>query len=121
MDDKKREFERNKQLLQYYRMMVAVILILFISLLCVSILTLNDNPTLLTVVILCSVVFIMSFAIYACKIEADIGYYRCSKCGHIHKSSWKQVTLAMHFGMTRKLKCPKCNEKSWSKKVLIDE
>ena len=41
MGNKKRESERNKQLLQYYRVMVAVILILFISLLCVSILALN--------------------------------------------------------------------------------
>lgn len=55
---------------------------------------------------------------FAVKIEQIAGYYECKHCKHKYVPSNKAMTLAMHMGRTRYLKCPKCNRRSWSKKVL---
>lgn len=49
------------------------------------------------------------------------GYYECKECGHRYVPTYKAVNLAPHMGRTRYMKCPKCNEKSWQKKVLNKE
>ena len=57
----------------------------------------------------------------ALKIEQVAGYYECSKCGHKYVPSYKAVNMAMHIGRTRYMKCPKCHQKSWQKKVVSKE
>ena len=52
------------------------------------------------------------------KIEQTAGYYECAKCGHKYIPKYKSVFMSMHMGRTRYMRCPKCNEKSWQKKVL---
>lgn len=52
------------------------------------------------------------------KIEQTAGYYQCAKCGHKYVPSYKSVFMAMHMGRTRYMKCPKCNQVSWQKKVI---
>ena len=52
------------------------------------------------------------------KIEQIAGYYQCAKCGHKYVPTYKAVNLAPHMGRTRHMRCPKCNEKSWQKKVI---
>lgn len=52
------------------------------------------------------------------RIEQIAGYYKCTKCGHTYIPTFKSVFLASHFGRTRHMRCPKCNKKSWQKKVL---
>lgn len=59
--------------------------------------------------------------IYALKIEQVAGYYECAECHHKYIPTFKSVLLAMHAGRTRYMKCPKCNKKSWNKKVLTKE
>jgi len=56
--------------------------------------------------------------IFALKIEQIAGYYECKECGHRYVPTFKAVNLAPHMGRTRYMKCPKCNEKSWQKKVI---
>ncbi len=58
---------------------------------------------------------------FALRIEQVAGYYECGKCGHRYVPSYKSVNMAMHFGRTRYMKCPKCGEKSWQKKVIEKE
>ena len=55
------------------------------------------------------------------KIEQSAGYYECAKCGHRYVPKYKSVFMSMHMGRTRYMKCPKCNERSWQKKVLSKE
>ena len=55
------------------------------------------------------------------RIEQTAGYYKCKKCGHTYIPKYKSVFLSMHAGRTRYMKCPKCNEKSWQKKVISEE
>ena len=52
------------------------------------------------------------------KIEQVAGYYECKHCGNRYVPSYKSVNLSMHMGRTRYMKCPKCNKKSWQKKVI---
>ena len=63
--------------------------------------------------------FIICMA-FALRIEQVAGYYECRKCGHRYVPSYKAVSLAMHTGRMRYMKCPKCGKKSWQKKVIGD-
>lgn len=55
---------------------------------------------------------------FSVKIEQIAGYYECKECGHKYVPTYKAVNLAPHMGRTRYMRCPKCNKKSWQKKVL---
>ena len=64
---------------------------------------------------------IIPFAIgicYAIRIEQIAGYYECDNCHYKYVPTYKSVFLAMHINRTRRMKCPKCNKKSWQKKVI---
>lgn len=58
---------------------------------------------------------------YAIKVEQVAGYYECAKCHHKYIPTYSSVLWSMHINRTRYMKCPKCNEKSWQKKVLHKE
>lgn len=58
---------------------------------------------------------------YAIKVEQTAGYYECARCGHRYIPTYKSVLMSAHWGRTRHMRCPKCNEKSWQKKVLEKE
>ena len=55
---------------------------------------------------------------FALRIEQTAGYYECKVCGHKYVPTYNSVLWAMHMGRTRYMKCPKCNERSWQKKVI---
>lgn len=69
-------------------------------------------------IILGSVIFAIGIT-NAIKIEQIAGYYECDKCHYKYVPSYNSVLFSMHYGRTRYMKCPKCNQKSWNKKVLI--
>ena len=58
------------------------------------------------------------FVPFAISIEQRAGYYECAKCHHRYVPTYNSVLWAMHIGRTRHMKCPKCHEKSWHKKVI---
>ena len=55
---------------------------------------------------------------YALKLEVSVGAYKCKNCGYEIVPTYKQALYAMHRGTTRYLKCPKCNQRTWCKKVI---
>ena len=55
---------------------------------------------------------------FALKIEQVAGYYECRHCAHKYVPTYRQMNLSMHMGRTRYMRCPKCNKKSWQKKVI---
>lgn len=55
---------------------------------------------------------------FALRIEQKAGYYECQRCGHRHVPQYGSVFLAMHMNRTRYMRCPKCNKRSWQKKVI---
>ncbi len=52
------------------------------------------------------------------KIEQSAGYYECKECKHRYIPKYSTVFGAMHMGRTRYVKCPKCGERTWQKKVI---
>lgn len=58
---------------------------------------------------------------YAMKLERNVGYYACAKCGHRYIPSMGMFWWSMHMGRTRYMKCPECGKWSWQKKVLTDK
>ena len=76
------------------------------------------NPALATVFISISVVLFIVAISFAAKFEYEAGVYQCRKCGHTFKPTFKAYICGAHTLTTRRLKCPKCEEKSWCKRKL---
>ena len=56
--------------------------------------------------------------LFAIRIEQVAGYYECQKCHHKYIPTYSSVVWSMHINRTRYMRCPKCNQKSWQKKVI---
>ena len=70
------------------------------------------------IVIAGSVIVFLIAMFYALKIEQVAGYYECKNCGHKYVPEYWTVFFAPHMGRSRYMKCPKCNTRSYHKKVL---
>ena len=71
---------------------------------------------LVTILGVCVLFLIPCF--YALKLEVSVGAYKCQNCGYEVVPTYKEAMMAMHRGFTRHLMCPKCNKRTWCKKVL---
>ena len=58
---------------------------------------------------------------YALKLEVSVGAYKCKNCGYEITPTYKEAMMAMHRGFTRHLMCPKCQKRTWCKKVICKE
>ena len=77
-----------------------------------------DMTTWLRIVLIAIGLIQFVVAIHFCLcVEEDAGYYECAHCHNKYIPTYKQVLFSMHYGRTRYMKCPKCNKKSWQKKV----
>ena len=56
--------------------------------------------------------------LFAIRIEQIAGYYECQKCHHKYIPTYSNVLWSMHVNRTRYMRCPKCNQKSWQKKII---
>lgn len=66
-------------------------------------------------------IFFMVGVLFAIKIEQVAGYYECAKCDNKYIPTYKSVFWSPHVGRTRYMKCPRCNGRSWQKKVISNE
>ena len=71
---------------------------------------------LVTILGICIVFLVPCF--YALKLEVSVGTYKCKECGHEIVPTYSEALWAMHRGFTRHLMCPKCNKRTWCKKIL---
>ena len=76
-----------------------------------------EGPWMLVAILALCVVFLIP-CFYALKLEVSVGAYQCKNCGYEIVPTYMQALNAMHRGTTRYLKCPKCNKRTWCKKVL---
>ncbi|MEE0839718.1 MAG: helix-turn-helix transcriptional regulator [Acutalibacteraceae bacterium] len=77
----------------------------------------TEGPWMLVAILTLCVVFLIP-CFYAVKLEVSVGAYKCKNCGFEIVPTYTQALNAMHRGTTRYLKCPKCNKRTWCKKVL---
>lgn len=71
---------------------------------------------LVSIISICIIFLIPCF--FALKLEVSVGAYKCKNCGFEIVPTYKQVLNSMHKGTTRYLKCPKCNKRTWCKKIV---
>ena len=76
-----------------------------------------DNTVTIILAITAIILFIVGI-FTAMKIEREVGYYECKECHHKYIPNILPFWFSMHIGRTRYLKCPKCHNHSWNKKVL---
>ena len=69
-------------------------------------------------IIIPSLISFIAIAFIMVKIEQVAGYYECQKCHHKYIPTYSSVLWSMHINRTRYMKCPKCNQRSWQKKVI---
>ena len=114
--EKERE-QKDKQLLNLEVVIGYISSITFLILIFVA--SFIEMPSWLRIILIVfgSVIFAVGVS-KAIKIEQTAGYYECNKCHHKYVPEYSSVFWAMHMGRTRYMKCPKCNEKSWQKKVI---
>ena len=83
----------------------------------VAALLVPEGPWQLAVILVICVFFLIP-CFYALKLEVSVGAYKCKNCGYEIVPTYKQALNAMHRGTTRYLKCPKCEKRTWCKKIL---
>ena len=117
LEMQKQKEENDKRLLHMEILMsILSILPLLISTLIVSIVPMEE--TIGSVIVATSLIPLLIAAPVALRIEQTAGYYECKKCHHRYVPTYMGVFLAMHYGRTRYMKCPKCNQRSWNKKRI---
>ena len=114
----KEKEQKDKQLLTLEWVLGFLGLTAFLAMVFMCIPIADSNTPLAAAMFIVGFIIFMIAAFFALKIEQIAGYYQCAKCGHKHVPTFGAVFVAMHFGRTRHLRCPKCGKKSWQKKVL---
>ena len=109
--------EKDKQLLRLEIVIGFTASITFFTLIFVASFVKMDTWLSILLIVIGIVIFALGVS-NAVKIEQVAGYYECPKCNHKYVPTYKNVLWAQHMGRTRKLKCPKCGNKSWHKKVI---
>lgn len=115
--------ENDKELLRQEIFISITSIIVFLG--SISIAIYAELPLIVNIILIVvsSIIFIYGMGT-AMKIEQLAGYYECGKCHHKYIPTFSSVFWAQHMGRTRYMRCPKCNMKSWNKKVIsksIDE
>ena len=114
---KKQKEESDKRLLNIEVIMGIISIIMYlIVIMVVSFSNMQDSTRVLIIMIL--TVFAFIECLLALRIEQQFGYYECRKCHHKYVPTYSNVLWAMHINRTRYMKCPKCQKRSWQKKVL---
>ena len=113
--------EENDKRLLHAEILIGILglLPLFISLIIIEIVAIEE--WLGTVIILTSLIPFLIATPFLIKIEQIAGYYECKKCGNKYVPEYKSVFISRHIGRTRYMNCPKCNKRSWQKKVISKE
>ncbi len=107
-----RKFLLNIEEVLGYTSSITFLILIFIA-------SLIDMPIWLRIVLIIVGFIHIIITIHFCiLIEKDTGFYKCKHCHNKYIPTYKQVLFSMHYGRTRYMKCPKCNKKSWQRKVI---
>lgn len=116
----KKEETQNKKLMMYENVIGFGSTISFLMQVLVAVFFVKNTTAQILLFILAFAFLIIGVS-FALKIEAETGYYECQKCHNKYVPKYSSVYFAMHLGTTRYMKCPKCEKRSWQKKVMSKE
>ena len=108
---------KNKKLLTAMWILLIASTVFYIGIVLLAVLLLKEE-LLGGIIIAASTIFFIAVCFMMVKIEVDAGYYECKECKYRFVPKYKEVLFSLHMGTTRYLKCPKCHEKTWAKKVM---
>ena len=116
--DMAKELEKKNKTIwtSMWAIMIVSIIAMFAGIL-IAAFAIPAGPWQLVMILGVCVVFLIP-CFYALKLEISVGAYKCKNCGHEIVPTYSEALWAMHSGTTRYLKCPKCNQRTWCKKVL---
>ena len=117
---KQEETKNRKMIINMYVFETAII-IFYMAITLLACYALKEGLLLGTIICVSTIILVVS-CFYGLKQEIDAGYYECKKCHYRYvPKSYFTAMIAPHMHTTRYLRCPKCNKKSWSKKVMTKE
>ena len=109
--------QKNKIILTSMWIIMGVSMTALLACIFLSAFLIPEGPwQLITILGICVVFLIPCF--YELKIEVSVGAYKCKECGYEIVPTYSEELNAIHMGTTCHLKCPKCNKRTWCKKVL---
>ena len=111
-NEKNRKLVKTENFIGWFGVIVSLIMIVcgtFVA---------EVSPIVAVILISAGGAIVLTTTIYATLLECDNGYYECQSCKHRYVPAKKAVILAVHVGSDRVMKCPKCGQKGWHKKVL---
>ena len=117
IDMAKQKEESDKRLLTIEIVIGVLISIVFFVLICTASFVKMEDWLRTTLIITGFLPFVIMIPL-AIRIEQKAGYYECQKCHNKYIPTYSSVLFAMHINRTRYMKCPKCNQRSWQKKVI---
>ena len=117
MDRVKQKEDADKRLLSMEIVIGVLISIVFFALIFIASFVEMEDWLRITLIITGFIPFIIMIP-FAIRIEQTAGYYECKKCHHRYIPTYSSVLWSMHVNRTRYMKCPKCNQRSWQKKVI---
>lgn len=112
-----KEEMQNKKLMMYEMVIGIFATMLFFTFIFVAVFAVENTVVKIILFSLAFPIFIIGIS-FALMIETEAGYYECGHCHNKYVPKFSKVFWAMHIGTTRYLRCPQCNRKSWSKKVM---
>ena len=110
--------ERSDKMLLRFEIIMGFICIAVMLTLCVFAAYVPMDEWLRIALIIIGMIPVLVATPFMLKIEQTAGYYVCSNCGHRHIPKYSSVFMSMHLGRTRYMKCPKCEKRSWQRKVI---
>lgn len=117
IDMVKQKEEADKRLLRIEVVMGVATILMFLGLVLIASLA-EMEEWIRLLIIITSTIFVFIICFVLLRIEQTAGYYECQKCHHKYVPTYSSVLWAAHINRTRYMKCPKCNKKSWQKKVI---
>ena len=116
--DMAKELERKNKTIwtSMWAIMIVSITVLFAGIFIAAFL-IPEGPLQLVVILAICIVFLIP-CFFALKLEVSVGAYKCKECGYEIVPTYSEALWALHRGFTRHLKCPKCNKRTWCKKVI---
>lgn len=114
---KRQQEDSSKKMLLLEWVIGYMALITFLIMIFLASFVIENTILKISLIIVGLLIFITGVG-FAVKVEKDAGYYECQNCYNRYIPDYKSVLFAMHIGRTRYLKCPKCKERTWNKKVL---
>lgn len=119
LDLEERTQKSDKLLLDVEKYMIAIIIPVYVIMIVGGAYTIKGGNLAVGIIfIVTALVATFLAALVGLRIEHDAGYYECPNCGERYVPTMSAVVWATHFGTTRKMTCPYCNEKGYHKKVL---